>query len=84
MDNFDQNPSEFEQYIEALFFTVATMTGLGYGNVVPTTDLEYFVDLFIMITGASIYANFFANFIVALNERNAKRIESMKRHDQTK
>ena len=84
MDNFDQYPSEFEQYIEALFFTVATMTGLGYGNVVPTTDLEYFVDLFIMITGASIYANFFANFIVALNERNAKRIESMKRLDQTK
>ena len=84
MDNFDQNPSEFEQYIEALFFTVATMTGLGYGNVVPTTDLEYFVDLFIMITGASIYANFFANFIMALNERNAKRIESMKKLDQTK
>lgn len=84
MDNFDQNPSDVQQYIEALFFTVATMTGLGYGNVVPSTDWEYFVDLFIMITGASIYANFFANFIVALNERNAKRIESMKRHDQTK
>lgn len=84
MDNFDQGPSDLEKYIEALFFTVATMTGLGYGNVVPTTDLEYFVDLFIMITGASIYANFFANFIVALNERNAKRIDSMKKHDQTK
>lgn len=49
MDNFDQNPTDFEKYIEACFFTVATMTGLGYGNVVPSTNLELFVDTFIML-----------------------------------
>ncbi|CAI2367549.1 unnamed protein product [Moneuplotes crassus] len=84
MDNFDQNPRNVQQYIEACFFTVATMTGLGYGNVVPTTDLEIFVIIFIMVTGASIYANFFANFIVTMNNRNAKTIEKMKKHDQAK
>lgn len=41
MDNFDQNPSHFEQYIEGCFYTVSTMTGMGFGNVVPTTILEY-------------------------------------------
>jgi hypothetical protein len=84
MDNFDQNPSDFQKYIEACFFTVATMTGLGYGNVIPTTDLEIFIILFIMVTGASIYANFFANFIVSMNNRNAKMIEAIKKHDQVK
>ena len=58
--------SEFERYIDSLFFVVATMTGLGYGNIVPTTGWEYFVDIFIMITGSSIYANFFANFTVTI------------------
>ena len=56
----------FEKYIDAVFYTVATMTGLGYGNIVPSTNLEYFVDIFIMITGSSIYAGFFADFAVEI------------------
>jgi hypothetical protein len=84
MDNFDQNPSNIQKYIESCFFTVATMTGLGYGNIVPSTDLEFFIILFIMVTGASIYANLFANFIVSLNNKNAKNIEKIKKHDQVK
>ena len=55
-----------EKYIDAVFYTVATMTGLGYGNIVPQTNLEYFVDIFIMITGSSIYAGFFADFAVEI------------------
>ena len=58
-----------ELYIEAVFFVCATMTGLGYGNIVPTTNLEWFIDTIIMITGASIYANFFAKFAVEIYEQ---------------
>jgi hypothetical protein len=56
----------FEKYLDAVFYVVATMTGLGYGNIVPSTNLEYFVDIFIMITGSSIYAGFFADFAVEI------------------
>lgn len=64
---FNENEAtDFERYIDAVFFVVATMTGLGYGNIVPVTGLEQFVDIFIMITGSSIYANFFANFTVTI------------------
>ena len=56
----------FDKYLESVFFVVATMTGLGYGNIVPSTNAEWLVDCFIMITGASIYANFFANFAVEI------------------
>lgn len=52
------------------------MTGLGYGNIVPTTDLEYFVDTFIMITGCSIYASFFADFAVEIYNQNKWAIEN--------
>jgi len=80
----DFNPSDFERYIEALFFVVATMTGLGYGNIVPRTNLEYTVCMFIMVVGSSIYANFFANFIVTIYNRNARQIENMKRLEHAK
>jgi hypothetical protein len=65
-----------EKYVDAVFYVVATMTGLGYGNIVPSTNLEYFVDIFIMITGSSIYAGFFADFAVEIYNQNKKKIEN--------
>ena len=68
-DNAKNNVREvkiIEKYVDAVFYTVATMTGLGYGNIVPSTNLEYFVDIFIMITGCSIYVGFFADFTVEI------------------
>jgi len=68
----DYNVTTIDMYVESLFFVVATMTGLGYGNLVPSTNEEWLVDCFIMITGASIYANFFANFAVEIYKQNMK------------
>jgi hypothetical protein len=68
--------TDFEKYIDSVFYTVATMTGLGYGNIVPSTNLEYFVDTFIMITGSSIYAGFFADFALEIYRRNKDSIEN--------
>lgn len=62
----------YQQYVDSTFFVVATMTGLGYGNIVPRTIVEYLTVLVIMIVGASIYANFFANFAVTIYNNNAK------------
>jgi hypothetical protein len=73
-----------DKYVDAVFFVVATMTGLGYGNIVPTTELEFFVDMFIMVVGASIYANFFAHFAVTIYNRNAVQIENRKKLEQAK
>lgn len=73
-----------EKYIDAVFYVVATMTGLGYGNIVPTTDLERFVDIFIMITGSSIYVGFFADFAVEIYNKNSKTIENDEKLEQAK
>ena len=72
MANFTKYPDVgiLQKYVESVFFVVATMTGLGYGNIVPSTNLEYLVDCFIMIIGASIYANFFANFALEIYKQN--------------
>ena len=68
-ENNVREVSSFEKYIDSVFYTVATMTGLGYGNIVPSTNLEYFVDIFIMIMGSSIYAGFFADFALTIHNQ---------------
>lgn len=65
-----------EKYVDGVFYVVATMTGLGYGNIVPVTNLEYFIDTFIMISGCSIYAGFFADFAVSIYNRSKWAIEN--------
>ncbi len=36
--------------IEALYFTVATMTTVGYGDLAPTTDVSRFIATIYMVT----------------------------------
>ena len=36
--------------VQALYFTVATMTTVGYGDLVPTTDASRFVATVYMVT----------------------------------
>ena len=77
MARFNEYPvTTMDKYIESLFFVVATMTGLGYGNIVPSTNAEWLTDCLIMITGASIYANFFANFAVEIYKQNKRQIDN--------
>jgi hypothetical protein len=74
----------FEKYVEAVMFVVATMTGLGYGNLVPSTNLEWAVDMCIMITGVSVYINFFADFAVDIYMSKRKLIENETRLEKVK
>ncbi len=60
------------------------MTGLGFAYIYPRTVLEYAMQSIIMVVGVSIYANFFAFFAVSIYNRNRKRIENMKRLEESK
>eukprot|EP00239_Pterosperma_sp_CCMP1384_P005519 CAMPEP_0197845274 /NCGR_PEP_ID=MMETSP1438-20131217/2229_1 /TAXON_ID=1461541 /ORGANISM="Pterosperma sp., Strain CCMP1384" /LENGTH=787 /DNA_ID=CAMNT_0043456501 /DNA_START=335 /DNA_END=2698 /DNA_ORIENTATION=+ len=44
------------QYLAALYWAVATLSTLGYGDVVPTTDWERLYVILCTILGASVYA----------------------------
>ena len=71
-------------YVDSTFFVVTSMTGLGFGYIYPRTVLEYSMQALLMVTGVSIYANFFAFFAVSIYNRNRKRIENMKRLEESK
>ena len=44
------------QYIRSLYWTVTTMTTVGYGDITPLRTAEYVIGIFIMLLGASMYA----------------------------
>lgn len=71
-------------YIDAVTFIIASMTSIGFFMIYPRTDLEYAMQSVIMLIGVSVYANFFAFFIVSIYDRNRKEIENMMRFEEFK
>lgn len=45
-----------DSYIVALYWSVMTMSTIGYGDVVPKTQYERVYEIFGMMLGASVYA----------------------------
>ena len=45
-----------EQYIRSLYWTITTMTTVGYGDITPGRSVEYVLSAIIMLMGASLYA----------------------------
>ena len=80
----DRKVSDIEKYIDAQIFVMSTMNGLGYGNIVPTTNLEWFADTIISITGSSVYAGIFSELAVVFFNANKLQAENEKMEDQAK
>jgi hypothetical protein len=45
-----------DQYIRSLYWTITTMTTVGYGDITPGRSVEYVLSAIIMLMGASLYA----------------------------
>jgi hypothetical protein len=75
-----------QQYLRSLYWTVTTMTTVGYGDITPVTNAEYIVSIFVMVLGASVYAVIIGNIaslfsnIDAAKAAHWNRIESVSRY----
>lgn len=46
------------------------MTSIGYGDMIPQTNIEKILSLIVMITGASTYAAIFGNLVAVIDKKN--------------
>ena len=74
------NATVATKYVKSLYWAVTTITSVGYGDIVPVTDIETLFAIFIMILGAGIYAMIFSNFVSyvsRIDAANSKYSEKM-------
>jgi len=83
MANFDKNPTYLEMYIESLYFVITTFAGAGFGNIVPSTNLEWFVDTFLNLIGSSLFICNFVDFVMEYSMRNLPEYENEKLLNET-
>jgi len=77
------NASIPTQYVRSLYWTITTMTTVGYGDITPVLDIEYILAILVMLIGASIYAFMIGNIASLVSNLDSgkahlfNRIESM-------
>lgn len=65
------------KYLDSLYFSVITLTTIGYGDIVPKTNAGKIFTIFYVLIGISILAGI-ANFIV--KRAVVKRMEERNKH----
>ena len=51
-----ESADPLSQYVRSLYWTITTMTTVGYGDISPGRTVEYLLGILIMLMGASLYA----------------------------
>ncbi|XP_047466333.1 potassium voltage-gated channel subfamily H member 5 isoform X2 [Mugil cephalus] len=54
-------PNKDSLYITSLYFTMTSLTTIGFGNIAPTTDGEKIFSVAMMMVGSLLYATIFGN-----------------------
>jgi voltage-gated potassium channel len=49
-----KNPEKFGTFLDAVYFSIATMTTVGFGDVTPVTELGRFLTILMILTGIAL------------------------------
>ncbi|XP_077076952.1 potassium voltage-gated channel subfamily H member 5a isoform X2 [Siphateles boraxobius] len=58
---WEGGPNKHTLYISSLYFTMTSLTTIGFGNIAPTTDGEKIFSVAMMMVGSLLYATIFGN-----------------------
>lgn len=76
----DINPALVKP-MDALWWAVATVTTVGYGDIVPVTTAGRFVGMATMIVGTALFWSFTALFASVLLEREMEEVTKELEHE---
>jgi len=62
-----------DQYVRSLYWTITTMTTVGFGDITPSRTSEYLVAMLVMLLGASLYAFIVGSIASLLSSLNLEK-----------
>jgi len=68
-----QGADAISQFVRSLYWTITTMTTVGYGDITPGRTAEYILAGLIMLMGASLYAFIIGSIASLLNSIHAAK-----------
>ncbi|NEQ75582.1 MAG: ion transporter [Okeania sp. SIO2C9] len=67
------NPESFNTFLDAVYFSVVTMTTVGFGDVIPTSESGRLLTVLMILTGISLIPSQLGDFIKHLIKTAKKR-----------
>jgi len=78
----DTDISPVTTYIISIYFALYTLTGIGYGDIVPSTRSEYIFVTVVMLAGALLWASVIGEIVSVLRNANIDEVEYQETMDQ--
>ena len=69
-------------YVDALYWTVVTMASVGYGDIVPDTQVERVFAIFVILTGMAFYGYLIGNLAALLGSLDAARTRHLEQIEE--
>ena len=69
----EANMGSFENYINALYWSITTVTTVGYGDITPDNTIEKIYTIFTMIVGLGFYGFLIGNIARLISQKDPAR-----------
>ncbi len=72
---YDESLDNVTNYVKSLYWSVTTLTTVGYGDITPTTNVQYIYTIVVEILGVGFYGYLIGNIASILSKRNPAKIK---------
>jgi len=66
----------WQKYLDSSQYCVSNMTGMGFGNIVPLTNFEYFMSCIILTSGVVAFLQFYSDVLFWIEKENRHFMEN--------
>lgn len=75
LGKIDDKLDHYTNYLKALYWTITTITTIGYGDITPTTNPQTVYAMFVQLTGAGMYGYIIGNLASMLANSDLARTQ---------